>query len=1393
MSHTISVAATDSADRLASYSNTSPTHVQIAAPGSTVLSTYLPSRVLYAEDFQSVPEGRLPDGYVNDGTPPFAVNATGHGGPENKALRVAGTSSGESAMTSSSIPIPDGATGFLAFLNLAVDITAELGGDAQFVFQLWEDGAWEDYFRVLPTSIDYHAKSYYHLEIPLLYSETPESIRFRLVYTAGDGDEDTYGVEIDNLVLTSSTLEVDPDSDYPHAYKYLSGTSMAAPHVAGAAALLLAEDPDLSPHAVKMRLIASADRLPHLENKVGGMGRLDVGAALHAEGGLTLLTDMTQRTVRQGETHPLLWHNHDAPDAPVELYLARNGEPVAGTSVAIGGSAGLAIWSVPDVAPGGYRLVLASDGQEVSSAPFNIEAAMEVSIPDLNLQAYLMDIFDRNGDDRLVTQELATYQGLLRIPALGITDYRGLEWANGVHTLILENNPAVHLPDLSSFEAMHTLIVTGARAETISELPESLRALQLENMPLGSLPNLPAGLEELVLVQLPLETLPNLPREEMDLLVLQGLNVARLGPLPQSLDDGYLMNMPLRYVASLPRKVSFEFVMHDLAFRTLPDLPESVAILTLSRLMLSKPLDFSDGTRVSTLNLNYLTGPAGLIGLPEHLHDLNLDGNQWTELPPLPEGLAYFRARFNQLTELPDLPASIEILEVDGNQLTELPTLPPQLLILSARNNRITAFPEFENDRLFEVDLGHNQITHVDRLPQRILTHLDLSHNRLSTLPPLPATVMVLNLAGNRLTELPDLSAVDVLVSLDASANQLAEVPILNNPDLRLVHLEANPFDETHCADLDLLQARGLPGLMWFDPFRPKIGHLLDGFIAEPNADGHLGLCDPSRVDQPVTGVRVFRSGWESTHVFWDGGLLGDEALGGFNVYWDWGNRPGRLLGRFQGSGIHLGIDFFQYPGSKITVVPVTQDGRQRLDLLGSTTLADELDQTEQAFPEYSFPSLRSIGDTIQTVSVAGGWAADEIGFGIVAYDAAGVRIAEGRGSRIAGKDHEVFRLDEVFDADVRAAAARYGVIASHTFHVDAIAGNDRRRHEIEPALVGNTRGLVTFHPAWLKEQFTKLIAVNPGHLTPGGDATVTLVLRDAANQVLAEHVLHLAQGHTVVWEPHQMLPEDASVEALTSLTWTSDVPLMLWDCRRTTEADELGVATVEPNHAQPQIEGVLPDWGKYLFLDNPTDSPAIVQLRLIDPQGRQVSARSVVVDPQQGKLLETYNHLFATFQEGKAPRGSYVAFTSSQPVYLRQRVQADIQVASAYMASHAQEQIHPQHRSGNVLLANDLAWSANVDSTVKLINRRDVPATVHGVVYDHRKNHYDLLQLVVPANGAVVVNRALLRERMGLSDVEAIGSMLFIGSADDRFCGYQFSVARDTEAMTARALTIAF
>ncbi|MCL2371850.1 MAG: S8 family serine peptidase [Defluviitaleaceae bacterium] len=63
-------------------------------------------------------------------------------------------------------------------------------------------------------------------------------------------------------------------------YSSMSGTSMAAPHVAGAAALLKAYRPGLSALEIKRIILASADRLPGLSGKVLTGGRLNVKAML---------------------------------------------------------------------------------------------------------------------------------------------------------------------------------------------------------------------------------------------------------------------------------------------------------------------------------------------------------------------------------------------------------------------------------------------------------------------------------------------------------------------------------------------------------------------------------------------------------------------------------------------------------------------------------------------------------------------------------------------------------------------------------------------------------------------------------------------------------------------------------------------------------------------------------------------------------------------------------------------------------------------------------------------------------------------------------------------------------------------------------------------------------
>jgi hypothetical protein len=65
-----------------------------------------------------------------------------------------------------------------------------------------------------------------------------------------------------------------------HRYKNFSGTSMATPHVAGAASLILTEYPDASNAEVKARLLESSDPLPSLQQTTVSGGRLNAFRAL---------------------------------------------------------------------------------------------------------------------------------------------------------------------------------------------------------------------------------------------------------------------------------------------------------------------------------------------------------------------------------------------------------------------------------------------------------------------------------------------------------------------------------------------------------------------------------------------------------------------------------------------------------------------------------------------------------------------------------------------------------------------------------------------------------------------------------------------------------------------------------------------------------------------------------------------------------------------------------------------------------------------------------------------------------------------------------------------------------------------------------------------------------
>ncbi len=83
------------------------------------------------------------------------------------------------------------------------------------------------------------------------------------------------GVPGDSGIITVSGAVYDKGS-----YAYISGTSMAAPHVAGIAALLLSKNPDLAPEQIKTAIMEAVKPLDGLKSMTVAEGIADAFAAL---------------------------------------------------------------------------------------------------------------------------------------------------------------------------------------------------------------------------------------------------------------------------------------------------------------------------------------------------------------------------------------------------------------------------------------------------------------------------------------------------------------------------------------------------------------------------------------------------------------------------------------------------------------------------------------------------------------------------------------------------------------------------------------------------------------------------------------------------------------------------------------------------------------------------------------------------------------------------------------------------------------------------------------------------------------------------------------------------------------------------------------------------------
>jgi len=272
----ICVAATDNRDRLASFSSFGRNSVDLAAPGESTFSTHVRRKgggvtfgeILVRNDFTR------PDPLAPLIGERFATGGT----PDDWELVLGFNELGDTLADSAAGDYPNGADTWVEtpsldltdFGECELDITlgylrTEEGHDFLLIEGASGDGPWTTFASY---SGQLGSRNIRLRDLSAI--ERMPDVRLRARLTSDEAGTDD-GVALDSFFLSCASFA---------KYQHDSGTSFSVPHVAGAAALVLAESPGLRPAALRARILGGVDPLPELSGKVTTGGRLNVFGAL---------------------------------------------------------------------------------------------------------------------------------------------------------------------------------------------------------------------------------------------------------------------------------------------------------------------------------------------------------------------------------------------------------------------------------------------------------------------------------------------------------------------------------------------------------------------------------------------------------------------------------------------------------------------------------------------------------------------------------------------------------------------------------------------------------------------------------------------------------------------------------------------------------------------------------------------------------------------------------------------------------------------------------------------------------------------------------------------------------------------------------------------------------